>query len=156
MPECDLVVRGGEAILPGRGRHACDLAIRNGRIAAILAPGQACAAATEFSARGLVVLPGVIDVHLHLGHGKDISRPREPGDADAETAAAAKGGVTCFIPYLMATDPFEHNLRRGPRADGGGSAHRFRLSFHASRPRRSSPPCRAMPASMACPASRSS
>ena len=28
-------------------------------------------------------------------------------DADRETAAAAKGGVTCFVPYLMATEPFE-------------------------------------------------
>ena len=54
-----------------------------------------------------VVMPGAVDVHLHLGHGKDIARPREPLDADRETAAAAKGGVTTFIPYLMATDPFE-------------------------------------------------
>ena len=52
-------------------------------------------------------MPGAVDVHLHLGHGKDIARPREPADADRETAAAAKGGVTTFIPYLMATEPFE-------------------------------------------------
>jgi dihydroorotase-like cyclic amidohydrolase len=45
---------------------------------------------------------------LHLGHGKDIAQPRVPLDADRETAAAAKGGVTCFIPYLMATEPFEN------------------------------------------------
>jgi dihydropyrimidinase len=49
----------------------------------------------------------VIDVHLHLGHGKDIARPRVPEDAATETAAAALGGITTFIPYLMATDPFE-------------------------------------------------
>ncbi len=103
----DVVVRGGEAILPGPGRTACDIAVRDGRIAAILAPGEGCAAEAELPARGLVVLPGAIDVHLHLGHGRDIARPRLPGDADRETAAAAAGGISCFVPYLMATEPFE-------------------------------------------------
>ncbi len=56
--------------------------------------------------RGLVVLPGAIDVHLHLGHGRDIARPRVPADAAQESAAAAVGGITCFIPYLMTSDPF--------------------------------------------------
>ncbi|MBV9784241.1 MAG: dihydroorotase family protein [Acidisphaera sp.] len=104
---CDLVVRGGQVVLPGRGVAECDIAVRDGRIAGILEPGASCAAETVVSARGLVVLPGAIDVHLHLGHGKDISRPRVPGDADRETAAAASGGITCFVPYLMATEPFE-------------------------------------------------
>jgi hypothetical protein len=30
-----------------------------------------------------------------------------PSDADRETAAAAKGGITCIIPYLMASERFE-------------------------------------------------
>jgi dihydroorotase-like cyclic amidohydrolase len=107
MNAFDLVISGGDAILPGRGRAGCDIAIRDGKIAAVFAPGEVVSAREERSARGLVILPGAVDVHLHLGHGKDISRPREPADADRETAAAAKGGVTTFIPYLMATDPFE-------------------------------------------------
>jgi dihydropyrimidinase len=107
MSEYDLVIRGGDAILPGRGRTACDIAVRDGRIAAILAPGAPARAAQALQANGLVVMPGAIDVHLHLGHGKDISRPREAADADRETAAAAKGGVTCIVPYLMASEPFE-------------------------------------------------
>lgn len=107
MDSFDQVIRDGEAILPGRGRTRCDLAIQDGRIGAILAAGAHCNAAEQVSARGLIILPGAIDVHLHLGHGKDIARPREPRDADRETAAAAKGGVTSFIPYLMATEPFE-------------------------------------------------
>ena len=108
MTNFDLVLRGGAAILPGHGRAACDIAVRDGRIAAIVAPGGQLAAATEISVRGLTVFPGALDVHLHLGHGKDIAQPRVPLDADRETAAAAKGGVTCFIPYLMATEPFEN------------------------------------------------
>jgi len=107
MSDFDLVVRNGEAILPACGRTPCDIAIRDGRIAAIAAPGEKLVSQSEISARGLVIFPGAIDVHLHLGHGSDIARPRVPMDADRETAAAAKGGVTCFIPYLMATEPFE-------------------------------------------------
>ncbi len=102
----DLLIRGGDAVLPGRGRTACDIAVRDGRISAILAPGAPASAATTLDARGLVVLPGAIDVHLHLGHGRDIARPRVPEDAARESAAAVAGGITCFIPYLMTSDPF--------------------------------------------------
>ncbi|MFH5927095.1 dihydroorotase [Roseomonas xinghualingensis] len=107
MTPFDLVLRGGLAVLPGQGLTKCDIAVREGRIAAILTPGTDCAAAETVTLPGLTVLPGAIDAHIHLGHGKDISRPREPGDAARESAAAAAGGITCFIPYLMASDPFE-------------------------------------------------
>lgn len=103
----DLVVRGGTVVLPQTNGVAVDVAISQGRIAAILAPGSAVDAALTLDAGGKIVLPGVIDVHLHLGHGKDIARPRVPEDAATETAAAAMGGVTTFVPYLMATEPFE-------------------------------------------------
>jgi dihydropyrimidinase len=126
MQTFDLVIKGGDAILPGRGRTACDIGIHAGIIEAILVPGEPAPAHQEVSARGLVIMPGAVDVHLHLGHGKDIARPRVPADADRETAAAAKGGVTTFIPYLMATEPFETIFdevvavtERGARIDFG-------------------------------------
>ena len=126
MQTFDLVIKGGDAILPGRGRTACDIAIHAGIIEAILVPGEPALAYQEISARGLVIMPGAVDVHLHLGHGRDIARPRVPADADRETAAAAKGGITTFIPYLMATEPFETIFdevvavtERGARIDFG-------------------------------------
>lgn len=103
----DLVVRGGTVVLPQTNGVAVDVAISKGRIAAILAPGTAVGATQTLDAGGKTVLPGVIDVHLHLGHGKDIARPRVPEDAATETGAAAIGGVTTFVPYLMTTEPFE-------------------------------------------------
>ncbi|MGX9966635.1 dihydroorotase [Roseomonas sp. F4] len=106
MTRHDLLLRGGTAVLPGLGPTACDIAVAEGRIAALLAPGAAAEAAEVWDITGLVALPGAIDAHLHLGHGADISRPRVPEDAARESGAAAAGGITCFLPYLMATDPF--------------------------------------------------
>ena len=100
-------VRGGYAVLPGTDGTPADIAVSNRKIAGILAPGSGAEAREIIDAGGLVVFPGVIDVHLHLGHGRDIARPRVPEDAASETAAAAVGGVTTMIPYLMATEPFE-------------------------------------------------
>jgi len=152
MKPFDLAIKGGEAILAGRGRTVCDIAIRDGKIAAILAPGETVPAQEEMPARGLVVMPGGVDVHLHLGHGKDIARPREPLDADRETAAAAKGGVTTFIPYLMATEPFEATSSRSPNK-ARASISAITLSF---RPKRNSPASPAMSAITVRRASRSS
>ena len=103
----DLVVRGGTVVLPETDGVAADIAISKGRIAAVLEPGVDVQAREVLDVGGRTVLPGVIDVHLHLGHAKDIARPRVPDDAAVETAAAAVGGVTTFLPYLMDTDPFE-------------------------------------------------
>jgi len=90
---CDVITQGGKII--GLGRY--DAQTHN--------PAGARVEAIDLS--GLVIMPGVIDPHLHLGHGKDIARPRVPADAATESAAAAVGGITTFIPYLMSTEPFE-------------------------------------------------
>lgn len=106
--EFDLVVRNGHVLLPGAAAPvAADIAIKDGRFAAILSPGAPAPATETLDAKGLVVMPAALDVHLHLGHGKDIARPRVAADADIETAAAAKGGIGTMIPYLMASEPFE-------------------------------------------------
>jgi dihydroorotase-like cyclic amidohydrolase len=124
----DLLIRGGRVVLPGTDGVAADIAVREGKIAGILEPGGDAEAKTTLEAAGLVVFPGAIDVHLHLGHGKDIARPRVPEDAAGETAAAAAGGVTTFIPYLMATDPFEQIFDDVRKVTEAGA--RIDFSYH--------------------------
>ena len=124
----DVIFTGGKAILPGQGLTECNVAVRDGRIAAILAAGEAADAKQKVSVSGLTIFPGVIDAHLHLGHGKDISRPRVALDADRETAAAAKGGVTCCIPYLLATEPYENQWQ--DVVDVTQSGARIDFSYH--------------------------
>jgi len=72
----DLVLRGGTLVLPW-GEERTDVGVRAGRIAAI-GDLRVVHAADEVDCRGLHVLPGLIDSHVHL---------REPGDAAVETIA---------------------------------------------------------------------
>lgn len=106
MTKVDLRLAGGEVLLPGLGLRRVDVLAADGRIAAVTEPGSGPEAAETVDVRGLTVLPGATDVHLHLGHGSDISRPRVAADADTETAAAALGGVASFIPYVMSPTPY--------------------------------------------------
>jgi allantoinase len=87
----DLVVSGRLA-LPGDRLVDGELGIRDGRIAAIAEPGS-LAASERIEARGLV-LPGVVDAHVHTR-----SEPAE--GITRATIAAAAGGVTTIVdmPY---------------------------------------------------------
>ena len=91
-----MVIKGGRVIDPATGRDGiADVLIAGGRIAAVetgIDPGRA----GVFDAAGLIVAPGLVDLHVHL---------RVPGDGSKETmatgtAAAAAGGFTtiCCMP----------------------------------------------------------
>jgi len=93
-----LLIKGGHVIDPAAKINApMDLLLRDGRVAEIALPNKVRGGADEkFDARGLIVAPGFIDLHVHL---------REPGQGykgtiASGTAAAAAGGFTsvCTMP----------------------------------------------------------
>lgn len=98
-PSYDAVVRGGTVVVAGQGVAACDLAVAGGRIAALLAPGARADAAETIDARGLHVLPGVVDGHVHFGMGS-------PGDWGSESRAAVQGGVTTVLNYTQSPESY--------------------------------------------------
>src|SRR5712672_2593927 len=87
----DLIIRGGACVLPS-GTAPADIGVLDGHIAAI-GTLQTADAAEVFEAKGLHVLPGVIDTHVHF---------REPGhlekeDMETGSKAAILGGVTAVF-----------------------------------------------------------
>jgi dihydroorotase len=64
---CDTLLAGGHLVDPAQSlAGAYDVAVRNGRIAAILPAGTACEANERIDVRGKLVLPGLIDTHAHV------------------------------------------------------------------------------------------
>jgi len=97
VSEGDLLISGGQ-IATAAGLRRMDLLVEGGRIAAWLAPAAARATRERIDASGLVLLPGLVDAHVHF---------RDPGlthkeDFTSGTAAAAAGGVTTAL--VMPTD----------------------------------------------------
>ena len=92
----DLVIRGGTVVTAERSFRA-DVAVRGGAIEAV-APdlsGPAAGADAIIDATGLLVLPGVIDVHTHTRVASDD----EPDRFFQDSVAAAFGGTTTFLAF---------------------------------------------------------
>jgi dihydroorotase len=94
----DLLIRGGVIATPS-GIAQGDVGVKDGKIAAIGSLSGA-SAPEIFEARGLHVLPGVIDTQVHF---------REPGneqkeDLETGSRAAVLGGVTAVF-EMPNTDP---------------------------------------------------
>jgi dihydroorotase-like cyclic amidohydrolase len=95
MAVYDLVVKGGLVVIPGVGAQVADVAIREGRFAAIADEIPPAMAEQVLDASGKFVFPGAVDSHFHVG----IYRPLDL-DARSESASALKGGVTTIISYF--------------------------------------------------------
>ncbi|MBL8055278.1 MAG: amidohydrolase/deacetylase family metallohydrolase [Anaerolineales bacterium] len=66
----ELLIRGGHVIDPAQGLDGVrDVAVRGGRIAAVGLDLPADGAAQVLDARGLLVTPGLIDIHTHIYEG---------------------------------------------------------------------------------------
>jgi dihydropyrimidinase len=91
-----LVVRGG-TVVTADGSRVADVAADGGRITAIEPDLSTLAAAADevIDAGGLLVFPGVVDVHTHTRVGSDA----EPDRFFQDSVAAAFGGTTTFLSF---------------------------------------------------------
>ena len=119
-----LLIQGGHVIDPGRVNGVADVLIENGTISAVGPALTAPAGATVIQAKGQLVLPGFVDLHVQF---------REPGFEYKETiqsgtAAAVAGGFTtvCAMPN---TNPVNDNQAVTEfmleRAKAAGNAHLY-------------------------------
>jgi dihydroorotase len=99
------IIRNGRIIDPANKRDdVADLIVVDGKIADQSATKSQHSESTEIDAKGLIVAPGLIDMHVHL---------REPGFAHKETIAsgaraAAAGGFTTVV-CMPNTSPVADN-----------------------------------------------
>jgi dihydroorotase len=92
----DVLILNGRLVDPASGVDAeRDVLLRDGRVMAVELPGGLAGvnAKETIDAAGMIVAPGLVDVHVHL---------REPGQTYKEsiatgTAAAAVGGFTSVV-----------------------------------------------------------
>jgi len=91
----DVVIKGGNLVIPFLGVQKSDLGISGEKIAAIDRDIPAANARKIIDAANKYVFPGAIDSHFHVG----IYRPLKD-DARSESASAASGGVTTILSYF--------------------------------------------------------
>lgn len=95
----NFVISGGRAVTP-QGERVCDIFVKSGRIAEIRPhkPGVKYPAGMEvIDARGKLVLPGIIDPHVHMQ--LPVGDIFSSDDFASGTRAAIAGGVTTVIDY---------------------------------------------------------
>jgi dihydroorotase len=68
--DCDVLIKGGTVIDPGQNLHApLDVAVKDGKILELSPDIAAARAVRVVSAKGKIVTPGLIDVHVHVFEG---------------------------------------------------------------------------------------
>jgi allantoinase len=117
----DVVIIAPRAILPD-GEQPCAIAVAGERIAAVQAlPHGLAARRTVELGDDVVVLPGIVDSHVHIC---------EPGNTDWEgfataTAAAAAGGITTLVDMPLDSIPTTTDVAAldAKRAAADGQCH---------------------------------
>lgn len=94
----DTIIRNG-TIVTATDTYAADLAIANGQIAGIGRSLPIESARRVIDAKGLLVLPGGIDVHTHLD--MPFGGTTSADDFETGTKAAAWGGTTTLIDFAI-------------------------------------------------------
>ena len=100
MAQYDLLLRGGRVIDPARGVDGpLDVAVRDGRIAAVAADLAGSTAAEVVDVRDRLVLPGLIDTHAHVYQyvtGRFGLQADMVGVRSGVTALIDQGGASCM------------------------------------------------------------
>lgn len=97
-PAYDLILKGGHVIDPRNGVDAVrDVAIRNGKIAAVEASLSPGAARKSIDVSGLYVTPGLVDIHVHVFWGVKHGVTTDGDHCVQPDAAGFRTGVTTMV-----------------------------------------------------------
>ncbi|HLA81684.1 MAG TPA: dihydropyrimidinase [Thermoleophilia bacterium] len=119
----ELVVRGG-TIVTAEGSFPGEIGIQESLIAAVGSPGMLPPGSRELDATGLLVLPGLVDPHVHLGHRVFIEGRWVHASDDfwSGTRFAAAGGNTTVIDFAIQREGDLAATFRARRAEADGKS----------------------------------
>ncbi|QIE45004.1 amidohydrolase family protein [Pseudohalocynthiibacter aestuariivivens] len=117
----DLILKNGEIVFPGEGMRRGSVAVADGKIAAILEPGEETRATRVIDCTDRLVMPGLIDPHTHIGFGD------KENDWLTETRTALLGGVTGLFSFWRSDD---FNATTGPWIDSAKAQAAMDFGLH--------------------------
>ncbi|NPV44495.1 MAG: amidohydrolase family protein [Firmicutes bacterium] len=100
----DLLVKNGQIVIPEMGVLEGDIVIKDGFITSIEKHSYKTAKRV-IDAKGLYVLPGIVDPHVHMG----IFAPFE-SEIDTETISAIIGGITTIGCFFGGKESYLHTF----------------------------------------------
>ncbi len=117
-------ITGGQVLLPADGVQRVDLCVNGGRIGRLDA---APPAAGRFDATGLLVLPGIVDIHgdafeRQVQPRPGVDFPTDIALADTEAQLLANGITTAFHGITLSWEPGLRSLNQWRRLLDGLSA----------------------------------
>ena len=99
--KADLVLKGGTLVIPGQGLMRAGVVIQADKITAVVKDALLPRAQRVIDVRGRLVLPGIIDPHVHFGLISDLG-----DDVRTESRSALAGGVTTVGVFIR--EPESH------------------------------------------------
>ena len=98
QPRYDLVLKGGHVIDPKNQIDAIrDVAINNGKIAAVAASIDGSGALKVIDATGLYITPGIVDLHVHVFHTTNIPAAWAGDYSVDPDSFSFRSGVTTMV-----------------------------------------------------------
>ncbi len=123
----DLAIKNGEVYVNG-AFEKMNVYIKDGRIAAL--SDKDIASKEVYDAKGAMVLPGLIDPHVHFA--LDLGAFVSVDDFEAGSKAAAYGGVTTFIDFLDPVDNVENLKKAYEKRKQEAERSHLDYAFHAT------------------------
>jgi len=116
--KADLLITNG-TVVSHSGIVQADLTVHGEKITGIFSPGEKHQAEEAIDAKGMLVLPGVIDAHVHFNEpGREVWEGFETG-----SKSAAAGGITTFVDMPLNSSPCTVNGSELKRKIERGEKH---------------------------------
>ncbi len=100
----DMLIKNGSVVFETEVKKA-DILVRNGKIAAVFAPGEYTGDGEVLDISGLYVFPGSIDPHMHMdNHVERCEAVR------VDSKRQAIGGLTTMVPFVKSFTSYFDNI----------------------------------------------